>query len=104
MTTHSLLCTKCGYSISGDTREELFATPRSCPQCYSSSWEIIDGEPFPCKESERKIIYQKILHILKWCANEKACQSPGKKCPLQKHCQNGDVFGAFVAWIKEAEI
>lgn len=102
-TTHSMTCTHCGHRIQSESLEELVATKRNCPLCGSSSWELVEFDSFPCSFRERKFIYLKLLHILNWCADEKPC-SAGGYCPLQPHCHDSNVVGAFVEWLKEAEI
>lgn len=103
MTTHSLNCTHCGYRIQSDNLDELISVKRSCMVCGHSSWEVRENDSYPCTERERKILYQKILHLAKWCIKEKPCKNNGY-CPLLKFC-NGENHGeAFIHWIMETEL
>lgn len=103
MTTHSLNCTHCGWRIQSENLEELIGEKRSCMVCGHSSWEVRENDTFPCTERERKILYQKVLHITKWCIKEKPCEHNGY-CPLLKWCNNGNYAEAFVRWIMETEL
>ena len=103
MTTHSMTCTHCGHRIQSDSLEELVATKRNCPLCGSSSWELVEFDSFPCSLRERRFMYQKLLHIGKWCMTEKACET-GAYCPLVQHCKDGDWQNAFFKWLMEGEI
>lgn len=103
MTTYSLNCTHCGWRIQSDDLDSLIREKRSCPTCDHTSWEVRENDTFPVSERERKILYQKILHITRWCTQEKACKNNGY-CPLQVFC-NGENWGhAFVHWLLETEL
>ena len=105
MTLYSLVCTKCGHTIQSADRDELIRVKRLCPNCESSCWEVIEGEPFPIKPRERELLYKKVLWCIDWCIREQACRHPGKQCPLKQYCDLGMALPeAILAWLMEAEI
>lgn len=102
MTQHYLVCTKCGHSIPGSSREELVAEPRRCPVCDSGRWEYISGPLYPCKQTEREIIYKKILFLVRWCAeHDQPCRTHPGCCPLAAHhcTDTASVPAAVYDWI-----
>ena len=107
MTTHYLICKNCGHAIPGSSPEELTAEPRRCPSCDSAAWDFISGPLFPCRSRERETIYKKILHIVRWCAeNDQPCRTHSGCCPLAKHhCTDGtSIPGAVFDWIMGVEV
>ena len=107
MTPHYLICKTCGHAIPGSSPEELTAEPRRCPSCDSAAWDIISGPLFPCRSRERETIYKKILHIVRWCAeNDQPCRTHSGCCPLAKHhCTDGtSIPGAVFDWIMGVEV
>lgn len=103
MTTHTITCTNCGHRIESESLDDLISIKRPCPICDRTCWELHERDSYPCSLRERRYIYQKLLHIGKWCMTEKACET-GAYCPLKPHCENGDWQAAFINWLMEAEV
>lgn len=103
MTTHTLTCTHCGHRLESENLEDLINVRRTCPICEHSSWELHERDTYPCSIREQRFIYQKLLHVGKWCVTEKACESGGY-CPLKPYCDGENYSHAFLRWIMGADV